>query len=160
MPNELIHILLVEDDEIDTEALVRAFRHQHIINPLHCVQNGLEALQVLRGEKGYSCLPYPYIILTDINMPQMNGHELLRALRADSLLKLSVVFVLTSSQLDEDIMEAYGLQVAGYFVKDTMGSDFGEVIQLLNLYQNSIQLPADSYAYQSSHPQAVFDLLF
>ena len=153
MPNELIHILLVEDDEIDTEALVRSFRQQQIINPILCVENGLEALHALRGENGRSRLLPPYIILTDINMPQMNGHELLRTLRADSLLKRSVVFVLTSSSHDQDIIEAYDLQVAGYFTKDTMGKDFGKVVRLLDLYQSSIQLPLDSDAYPSSHQQ-------
>ena len=71
MSDELIHILLVEDDEIEREALRRAFKQQQIINPLVCVTTGQEALYVLRGENGYSQLPRPYIILTDINMPQM-----------------------------------------------------------------------------------------
>src|SRR4051812_35254253 len=123
MSHDLIHILLVEDDEIDIEVLQRAFRHQHILNPVRCVYNGREALHVLRDEQAASRLPRPYIILTDINMPQMNGFELLRALRTDRLLKRSVVFVLTSSQQDEDIMEAYDYQVAGYFAKSDVGVD-------------------------------------
>jgi CheY-like chemotaxis protein len=90
MRNPVIHVLLVEDDEIDCEAVKRAFRHHQLINPLVCVTNGCEALQTLRGENGYTFLPRPYIILTDINMPQMTGHELLSALRADRLLKRSV----------------------------------------------------------------------
>lgn len=141
MADELIHILLVEDDEIDREAIKRAFRKQHIINPLVCVTNGLEALYTLRGDQGYCCIARPYIILTDINMPQMNGLELLQALRADPRLKRSVVFVLTSSARDEDIVEAYDNQVAGYFTKSRIDSDFAKVIQLLNVYQASIQLP-------------------
>jgi len=142
MSDELIHILLVEDDEIEREALCRAFKQQQIINPLVCVTTGQEALYVLRGENGYSQLPRPYIILTDINMPQMNGHELLAVLRADSMLKRSVVFVLTSSERDEDIIAAYDLQVAGYFSKSTIGPDFCPVIRLFNLYQASIQMPS------------------
>jgi DNA-binding NarL/FixJ family response regulator len=147
MPTELIHILLVEDDDIDNESLMRAFRKHKIINPVQRVTNGLEALHVLRGEQGYSRLPRPYIMLIDINMPQMNGHELLKALRADPLLKRSVVFVLTSSHRDEDIIHAYDSQVAGYFSKSTMGDEFAPVIRLLNLYQASIQMPSpDDYA--------------
>jgi CheY-like chemotaxis protein len=142
MPTELIHILLVEDDDIDTESLVRAFRQQKIANPLHHVTNGLEAMHVLRGDQGYSRLPRPYIMLIDINMPQMNGHELLKALRADPLLKHSVVFVLTSSHRDEDIIQAYDSQVAGYFSKSTLGAEFAPVIRLLNLYQASIEMPS------------------
>jgi CheY-like chemotaxis protein len=146
MHKELIHVLLVEDDEIDCEMVKRAFRQHEMPNPLLCVTNGREALLVLRGDNGYAPLSSPYIILTDINMPQMNGIEFLRELRGDSQLNQSVVFVLTSSQRDEDIMEAYGLQVAGYFAKSTIGPDFAKVIQLLNLYQASIQMPIYSYA--------------
>ena len=141
MPTELIHILLVEDDDIDTESLVRAFKNQKIATPLHRVTNGLEALHTLRGEQGYSRLPRPYIILTDINMPQMNGYELLKALRADPLLRRSVIFVLTSSHRDEDVIQAYDLQVAGYFSKSKVGDEFAPVIRLLNLYQASIEMP-------------------
>lgn len=145
MLHDLIHILLVEDDEIDCEMVKRAFQHHQMRNPLVCVTNGREALTTLRGENRSSPLPSPYLILTDINMPQMNGLELLRELRTDRLLKRSVVFVLTSSERDEDIMEAYGLQIAGYFAKSTIGPDFAKVIQLLNLYQASIQLPLSNY---------------
>ncbi len=140
MHNELIHILLVEDDDIDTESLIRAFKRQKIVNPVQRVTNGLEALHVL--EQVYSRLARPYIILTDINMPQMNGHELLKALRTDPLLKRSVVFVLTSSHQEEDIIKAYDSQVAGYFSKSTVGDDFAPVIRLLNLYQASMEMPS------------------
>ncbi len=146
MQNPIIHVLLVEDDEIDCEAVKRAFRHHRMRNPLVCVTNGRAALQTLRGENGYNPLPSPYIIFTDINMPQMTGHELLSALRADKLLKRSVVFVLTSSADEEDITNAYDLQVAGYFAKSQLGDDFSKVIHLLNLYQASIYMPS-AYGY-------------
>jgi CheY-like chemotaxis protein len=141
MLNEIIHVLLVEDDEIDCEAVTRAFTKHRMINPVVCVNNGHEALQTLRGENGYSPLPRPYIIFTDINMPQMNGIELLRSLRSDSLLKRSVVFVLTSSEREEDILSAYDLQIAGYFAKGGVGVDLCEMVNVLNLYQASIYMP-------------------
>lgn len=141
MLKQRIHILLVEDDDIDSEAIVRAFRQHKVANPIQRARNGREALHVLRGEAGYTPLPCPYIILTDLKMPQMDGLDLLLALRADSLLKDSVVFVLTSFEDDEAILEAYELDVAGYFSKSTIDADFGQVIQLLDVYQPSIHLP-------------------
>ena len=140
MSSQLIHILLVEDDEIDAEAVIRSFQRQRIANPLVHVQNGCEALSVLRGEKGHARLPRPYLILLDINMPQMNGLEFLNAIRQDEDLKRSVVFVLTTSNRDEDKLAAYGQQVAGYIVKSNVGHDFMEVLQLLNNYQFVVEL--------------------
>ncbi|MEZ4682691.1 MAG: response regulator [Caldilineaceae bacterium] len=92
-----MNILLVEDDEVDAEALLRAFRKRHVTVPLTVVKNGLEALMLLRSQREEKHLPRPYIILLDINMPQMNGLEFLEALRQDETLKTSIVFVLTTS---------------------------------------------------------------
>ena len=116
MQGQTVHVLLVEDDEIDAEQMVRSFRKLKIGNPITIVENGYEALNVLRGEGGYARLPRPYIILLDINMPRMNGLEFLRAIRQDEELQRSIVFVLTTSKNEEDIVAAYSAQVAGYFL--------------------------------------------
>ena len=105
MPTELIHVLLVEDDDIDREAVKRAFQKHQMINPLVCVTNGLEALHVLRGEHGDSHLPHPYIILTDINMPEMNGYELCRALKANSAYAHIQVVLFASATSPDEIAE-------------------------------------------------------
>jgi CheY-like chemotaxis protein len=141
MHNELMHILLIEDDEIDSEAIVRAFRKYKVAYPLVHAANGLEALHMLRGEQGYDPLPRPFIILSDLSMPQMNGHEFLKTLRSDTILKRSIIFILTTSQSEEDITKAYDYQVAGYFLKSTLGTDFCPVIRLLDLYQTTNQMP-------------------
>jgi DNA-binding NarL/FixJ family response regulator len=83
----------------------------------------------------------PYIILLDITMPRMNGLELLSALRCDSELKRSVVFVLTTSNRDEDIMAAYSGQIAGYLLKSKVSEDFLAFVKLLHVYQLMIELP-------------------
>jgi CheY-like chemotaxis protein len=112
-----VHVLLVEDDEIDAEQIVRAFSHLKLANPITIATNGIEALHALRGDEGWTRLPRPYIILLDINMPRMNGLEFLRALRADAELRQSVVFVLTTSDNESDLYAAYQENVAGYFLK-------------------------------------------
>jgi CheY-like chemotaxis protein len=141
MLRQPVHILLVEDDEIDAEQILRAFRHYQVDTPYTHVIDGVEALHVLRGEGGYTRLPRPYIILLDINMPRMNGLELLSALRRDPELKRSVVFVLTTSNRDEDIMAAYDGQIAGYLLKSKVSEDFLAFVKLLNLYQVMIEIP-------------------
>jgi len=148
----IINILLVEDDEVDAEAVVRAFRRQKIANPLTIVRDGLEALEALRGEAGHPKLSYPYIILLDINMPRMNGIEFLQALRNDTGLKQSVVFVLTTSNRDEDKMSAYDQQVAGYLLKSRTGTDFDDLISLLSYYQEVVEFPPEKIEGKGPNP--------
>ena len=124
MARQPIHILLVEDDPVDAESIMRTFKRHQINTPFTHVVDGIEALHALRGEHGYDPLPKPYIILLDINMPRMNGLEFLSALRRDPTLRQSVVFVLTTSNREEDIMAAYNQQIAGYLLKAKVSEDF------------------------------------
>ena len=143
MISHAVHILLVEDDEIDAEAVVRAFQRQKIANPLTIVQDGIEALNVLRGEGGHKRLSSPYIILLDINLPRMNGIEFLQTLRDDPKLKQSIVFMLTTSNRDEDKLAAYDRQIAGYLLKSRTGTDFADLIALLTFYEQIVEFPPD-----------------
>ena len=143
MIGRTVHILLVEDDEIDAEAVVRAFRRQKIANPLTIVQDGIEALNALRGEGGHKKLSWPYIILLDINLPRMNGIEFLQTLRDDPKLKQSIVFMLTTSNRDEDKLAAYDQQIAGYLLKSRTGTDFADLITLLASYEQIVEFPPD-----------------
>ena len=137
-----VHVLLIEDDEVDAEAVERGFRKQRISNPFVVVGNGVEALEKLR-ETGENRLPRPYMILLDINMPQMNGLEFLTELRADPELRRSVVFVLTTSNNDEDKVAAYDAQVAGYLLKSRAGEDFVNVINMLDAYWRVVEFPVE-----------------
>jgi CheY-like chemotaxis protein len=138
-----IHILLVEDDEVDAEAIVRAFRKQKIANPVTIVSDGIEALEVLRGTGENERLPRPYLILLDINMPRMNGIEFLQVLRQDQELERSIVFMLTTSNRDEDKLAAYDEQIAGYLVKARAGEEFADVINMLNSYWRVVEFPPE-----------------
>ncbi|MBX3275845.1 MAG: response regulator [Sandaracinaceae bacterium] len=135
-----VQVLLVEDNDVDREAVRRAFRQHRIANPIVAARDGIEALGLLRGERQPK-LPRPYIVLLDLNMPRMDGIELLRAIRADRAMHDSVVFVLTTSKADEDKMAAYDLNVAGYICKSDVGTGFIRLVELLDRYWRLVELP-------------------
>jgi len=134
-----VSLLVIDDDDIDAAALQRALKKLKLANPVYRAKDGLEGLELLRSNQ----IPKPYVVLLDINMPRMNGIEFLEAIRADGELTQSVVFVLTTSKSDEDIMAAYREHVAGYLLKQRMDNDFMQVISLLDHYWRVIELPAD-----------------
>ena len=134
-----VSLLIVDDDDIDATALKRALYKLKLLNPLYRAKDGVEALELLRAGE----IPAPYIILLDINMPRMNGIEFLEVLRADPDLTHSVVFIITTSKSDEDILAAYREHVAGYLLKQRMDSDFLQVVSLLDHYWRVIELPTN-----------------
>ena len=136
-PFKTVNLFVIDDDDIDATALERALHKLKLLNPLYRAKDGIEALEMLRNGE----IPSPYIILLDINMPRMNGLEFLEAIRADPVLTLAIVFVLTTSKSDEDILAAYHEHVAGYLLKQRMDSDFLQVVSLLDHYWRVIELP-------------------
>jgi len=131
-------ILLVDDDEVDVMTVKRAFTKANITNKVHVATNGVEALEMLRGPD----LPTTRrIVLLDLNMPRMNGIELLREVRKDPHLAGLTVVVLTTSNEDRDRVEAFQLNVAGYLLKPVTFSDFAEVMATLNKYWTLMELP-------------------
>src|SRR5207237_10702795 len=126
MDEKLLHILLVDDDEVDVMNVQRAFKKNNIVNPLYIAANGLEALDLLRGQ-GVKAIPGPRrLILLDLNMPKMSGLEFLRAIREDPELRHLTVVVLTTSDDERDRIEAYNLNVAGYIIKPVTFAAFVE----------------------------------
>jgi CheY-like chemotaxis protein len=119
----------------------RAFRKAGIPNPLMRAVDGVDALQMLRGENNMTPVRRPYLLLVDINMPRMDGLSLIRALRADAKLKSTIAFMLTTSKHDEDKETAYGLNVAGYFVKENAGQGFLELVNLIGGFSRIAELP-------------------
>jgi len=134
-------ILLVEDDDGDVKAVRRAFAKEKIANQIFRAVDGIEALEMLRGENGKVRIPPPYILLVDLNMPRMGGIELIKMLRADETLRSAVVFVLSTSKREEDKKAAYDLNVAGYIIKERAGQDFLRVISLVDCYWRIVELP-------------------
>ncbi len=136
-----LNILLVEDDEGDAKAVLRGFRKAKISNPLYRAVDGVDALNVLRGNGGRDRIPSPHIIVTDMQMPRMDGIGLIEEIRRDPRLKRSIVFVLTTSKSDEDKYRAYELNVAGYIVKEAAGRDFLKLVEMLGSYGRVVELP-------------------
>ena len=140
MKGSTVTILLVEDDDVDIMNVQRAFKKSHMSNPLHVVNNGVEALAALRGDGVPAITPQPKIILLDLNMPKMNGIEFLTELRADPKLKTISVFILTTSDDDRDKVAAYNLNVAGYILKPVGWAAFVEAVSTLNMYWSLIEI--------------------
>lgn len=136
-----VSLLLIEDDEIDIAAVRRALAVLKIANPLHIARDGIEALEILRGENGKEKLPKPYIIVLDLNMPRMDGMEFLEEIRSDEELNDSIVFVMTTSRDEADRRATYSKHVAGYIVKEDPIGTFRQAINLLDHYWRLVELP-------------------
>ena len=133
-----LNILLVEDDDVDVMNVRRAFRQFHIMNPLFVASDGVDALSMLRS----GAVPAERrLVLLDLNMPRMNGIELLRELRSDPSLHATPVVVLTTSDDERDRIEAYNLHVAGYLVKPVTFASFCDLMVTLNKYWMLVELP-------------------
>lgn len=141
--DRIVNILLVEDDEVDIMNVERAFKKAAIKNPLYIARNGIEALVMLRGgnEKLIEVPNERRLILLDINMPKMSGLEFLQTIRADKALKLTPVVMLTTSNQDKDMIEAFDLNVAGYLLKPVTFSRFVDLMATLNRYWASSEMP-------------------
>lgn len=133
-----LHILLVEDDQVDQMNVKRAFERNKIMNPLYVAENGVEALEMLRDGRVPDARR---LILLDLNMPMMNGIEFLKTLRADPALSATPVVVLTTSNDEQDKVQAYNLNVAGYLLKPVTFANFVELTAALNKYWTLVEMP-------------------
>lgn len=139
-PEPSYSILLVEDDDVAAEAVVRGLRKHGLESTVVIAEDGIVALQILRGTHERR-IRKPYIALVDLNMPRMSGLEFLEALRADSELRGTVVFILTTSGTDYDRTQAYRLGIAGYIVKSRVGPQFKKLAGFLAEYQTAVTPP-------------------
>jgi CheY-like chemotaxis protein len=106
--SRIVDILLVEDSPSDALMTREALNQQKILNRLHIVEDGVEALAFLRREGKYAGSPRPGLILLDLNLPRKSGLEVLREIKEDSDLKTIPVVVLTTSKAEEDVLKSYG----------------------------------------------------
>jgi CheY-like chemotaxis protein len=137
-------ILLVEDDQMDVMNVQRELRKQNITVPLVHAKNGREALNLLRGENGEIKISRPSLVMLDLNMPRLNGLELLKILRQDPEFADLNVFIMTTSDLDTDRSGASDLSVSGYIIKpltfDSFGGEGGGTVDGFSLFLDLLKL--------------------
>ena len=124
-----VEILLVEDDPGDVLMTKEALADAKMANELHVVSNGEEALAFLFREGEYADAPRPGLILLDLNLPRVDGREVLARIKADELLRRIPVVVLTTSEAEEDILRAYDLHANCYITKPVDLDQFIAVVQ-------------------------------
>lgn len=130
-------ILLAEDDQNDVLLIQRSFNKARIVNPISCVKNGEQAIAYLKGEGEFADrhqYPLPFLLLLDLKLPRLSGHEVLKWLRQQPLLKRLPVVVLTSSRQPEDINRAYELGANSYLVKPVVFEEFVTLMRQLQMY--------------------------
>jgi CheY-like chemotaxis protein len=134
-------ILLIDDDDVAAEAVVRGLRKHECLCPIVIAEDGHVALQILRAQHAERRIGKPHLALLDLNMPRMNGFEFLHALRADDALRATLVFVLSTSGSDADRARAYRENIAGYMVKAKLGPQLKGLAHFLVEYGSIVLLP-------------------
>lgn len=137
-----IEVLLVEDSVTDAELALEALRQGKLKNTVNHVRDGEEAMRYLHKEGEFADVTRPDLILLDLNMPRLDGREVLRRIRDDESLKVIPIVVLTTSNQDQDILESYGLAANSYIVKPVDLNRFFEVVQeIQNFWVQVVALP-------------------
>lgn len=138
-----ITLLLIEDGEADQQLVARALRSAKIKTDLYIVDNGEDGLAFLRGDDEHGNNPRPDLILLDLNLPRIDGKQVLREIRADEKLKDIPVVMLTTSAEEHDITESYRLGVNAYITKPVEVQDFMESVRKLEeFWFDLVMLPS------------------
>jgi two-component system, chemotaxis family, response regulator Rcp1 len=127
-------LLLVEDNYGDVLLVREAFRSAKIRNNLAVARDGEEALRILRREGLHADRPRPDLILLDLNLPRMDGREVLQAIKADPVLQPIPVIIMTSSKAEVDVLKSYQLSANGYIVKPVDFERLQEIVASLEMF--------------------------
>ena len=141
-------ILLVEDNPDDEALTLRAFKKSDIRNEVVVMRDGAEALAYLFPGNG-DTVPCPALILLDLNLPKIGGLEVLRKMRADERTQMIPVVVLTSSKLDEDILDSYRNGANAYVRKPVKFSEFAEAVRTLGVFWLLLNEPVPDHGPES-----------
>ena len=139
-----VEILLVEDNPGDVRLTVEALREGKVRNNLNVVGDGVEALAFLKREDGYANSPRPDLILLDLNLPKMDGREVLAAIKQDETLRRIPVVVLTTSKAEEDVVRTYDLHANCYISKPVDLDRFIQVVKTIDsFWLQVVKLPPE-----------------
>ena len=151
-----IDILLVEDSPADVLITREAFAEFKIVNTLHVVEDGVEAMAFLNQDGKYASIPRPDLILLDLNLPRKNGREVLAEIKTDPALKSIPVVVLTTSHSERDVLEAYDQHANCYIVKPVGFDSFVEAMKAIRQFWFSVVTlpPEETYGQNSDQRSA------
>ncbi len=137
-----IQVLLVEDDPGDVLMTREAFEDYKVHNQLHVVNDGEQAMAFLRQEGEYVDLPRPDLVLLDLNLPRMDGRQVLDAIKSDPELSSIPVVVLTTSEAEDDVLRSYSLHANAYVTKPVDFERFIDVVrQIDDFFVSVVRLP-------------------
>jgi CheY-like chemotaxis protein len=135
-------VLLVEDDPGDVMIAQEALKASQLTSKLTVVPDGVEAIKYLRREDGYADVPRPDLILLDLNLPKMDGREVLAAIKADETLRSIPVVILTTSEAEEDVLRSYSLHANAYVTKPVDFERFIDVVRRIDdFFVTVVRLP-------------------
>lgn len=137
-----IEILLVEDNPGDVRLTLEALKEGKVLNNLSVAGDGVEALAFLHREGKNGDAPYPDLILLDLNLPKMNGYEVLRKIKEDPSLRRIPVVILTVSKDEEDILKSYDLHANCYITKPVNLDQFINIVESIeDFWLTIVKLP-------------------
>ena len=140
--NRLRNVLVVDDNSDDFELTRLAFAENGCDATLFCARNGQECMDYLRRQGPYAGACMPDMVLLDINMPVMNGFEVMSRIAADPNLRHLPVIILTTSDAEEDILRMYGLRCNAYVVKPVNFNDFARIVRsLIDFWCTTAHMP-------------------
>ena len=138
----MIQVLLVEDDPGDVLMTREAFADNQVANTLHVVSDGLSALDFLHKRGEYTGAPTPDLVLLDLNLPRLDGREVLAAVKSDPVLRQIPIVVLTTSEAEQDVQHSYELYANAYVTKPVEFDRFVEVVrQIDEFFVGVVRLP-------------------
>lgn len=147
---EAIHILLVEDNEGDILLTTEALQTAKLITKLSVVKDGKQAINFLTKQGDYTDAKQPDMILLDVNLPKKNGHQVLKFIKQNEVLKHIPVIMLTTSSSESDISLAYENHVNCYITKPIDAHNFIDVIATIeNFWISIVKLPGKTFSYGS-----------
>jgi chemotaxis family two-component system response regulator Rcp1 len=142
---KLLEVLLVEDSPGDVRLTQEAFREANSSIRLHVAADGVEAMAYLRHEGTHVDAPRPDIILLDLNLPKMDGREVLAHIKEDEDLKTIPIVILTTSEAEADILKSYQLRANCYLSKPVQLDEFERLVKSINdFWLTDVRLPQQS----------------